>query len=145
MNPYAKKFILRGFMFAGLGPIVLGIVYFILDSTGTRIELTGGQILLGIITTYIIAFVHSAVSSLPSIESWSKVKAMFLQLLALYTVYTCGYLINNWIPFNPIVLVTYTCIFIGVFLLIWIVIVVSVHLNAKKLNQKLNVQKQQKE
>lgn len=145
MNPYAKKFILRGFMFAGLGPIVLGIVYFILDSTGTKIELTGGQILLGIITTYIIAFVHSAVSSLPSIESWSKVKAMLIQLLSLYTVYTFGYLLNNWIPFNLIVLVTYTSIFIGGFFFIWLFIVISVHLNAKKLNEKLFIQKLKEE
>lgn len=138
MNPILRKVLVRGMMFSGLGPIVLGIVYFILDLTGTEVVLTTGQLLLGIVTTYVIAFVHAGVGSLPHlVPSWSMVKSMFIQFVALYSVYTVGYLINNWIPFNPMIILTYTIIFVLGFFSIWLVALVTTKIAAKKLNQKL--------
>ena len=137
MNKYVKSFILRGLIFSGLGPVVCGIVFWILELTGTNPLLNGGQMLLAIITTYIIAFVHAGASIFPTIEKWSRFKQMLIQGLCLYIVYTLGYLLNNWIPLDWVIIGIYTSIFILGFLLIWGIAYISVRKQEKTLNKKL--------
>ena len=57
MNKYLKDFLHRGLIFAGFGPIILGIIFFILSKTLDDFYVNGGQILFGIVSTYILAFV----------------------------------------------------------------------------------------
>ncbi len=136
MNKYIKDYLLRGLIFSGFGPIIYGIVCLIIESMGNY-NITGIQVFLGIITTYIIAFVHAGSSIFPQIEHISKVKALFLQLISLYLAYTIGYLLNGWIPFNIIVFIIYSSCFIGGFLLIWLIIYLTTKRQAKLLNDKL--------
>ena len=98
MNPYVKEFIKRGVISGGFGPIVLGIVYLILDLNGVELKLSGGEVLLAIVTTYVIAFVNAGSSVFNEIEKWGKAKSLLCQLASIYTVYMVGYLINHWIP-----------------------------------------------
>ena len=44
-----KDFFLRGLLFGGFGPVVLGIVYLILQYTLEDLTLTGDEVFLGII------------------------------------------------------------------------------------------------
>ena len=46
MNKYLKAFLHRGLIFGGFGPIVLGIVYWALDTSLADFSLTGNQLLL---------------------------------------------------------------------------------------------------
>lgn len=145
MNKYVKEYLLRGLIFSGLGPVVGGCVYLFIELSGEGLALNGYELFLAIITTYIIAFVHAGSSVFPTIERWSKVKAMFVQLLSLYSVYTIGYLINFWIPFKIEIIAIYTSCFIGGFLLIWLFAVISSRIASNKLNAKLmNIKNQQK-
>lgn len=144
MNKYVKDYLLRGLIFSGLGPVIGGSVYLIIELSGNKLSLSGYEVFLAIITTYIIAFVHAGSSVFPSIERWSKVKAMFVQLLSLYSVYTIGYLINSWIPFKIEIIALYTSCFIGGFLLIWLIVVISSRIVSNKLNEKLNNMNEQK-
>lgn len=137
MNKYVKEYLLRGLIFAGLGPIILGIVYLSIELSGNTLSLKGHEVFMGILTTYIIAFVHAGSSVFPTIQHWSKVKAMFIQLLSLYSVYTIGYLINSWIPLKLEIIAIYTSCFVGGFLLIWLIVVISSKIVSKKLNEKL--------
>ncbi|MDD6302729.1 MAG: DUF3021 domain-containing protein [Bacillales bacterium] len=137
MNKYVKKFCVRGLIFSGLGPIVLAIIYFILQMNNVDFKMTGFEACLGIVSTYIIAFVHAGSSVFPQIESWGKVKAMFFQLICLYTVYTVFYLINGWIKFNYVVFLIYTGCFILGFLLIWLIVYLSLNKEKDKLNKQL--------
>ncbi len=137
MNRYVKEYITRGLIFAGFGPIVLGIIYSFLQAFDANFKLDGYSALLGIISTYIIAFVHAGSSIFVSIESFSKIKALFCQLISLYLVYTLAYLINSWIPFDLKILLIYTAIFIVVFLLIWLIVYISVEITSKKMTEKL--------
>lgn len=134
---YVKEYFLRGFMFAGLGPIVAGIVHLILEMNNTKIELNGYQVFSAIVTTYIIAFVHAGTSVFPRIESWSIAKQMFFQFVSIYLVYTIGYLINSWIPFKLEIILIYTGCFVFGFLLIWLIAYLSVRATTKKMNEKL--------
>ena len=142
MNPYVKKFLKRGMMFSGLGPIVAGITYLILDLTGTDIKLSGGDILLAIITTYVIAFVQAGSSVFGEVDTWGPVKGLIFQLLSIYLVYTVGYLVNRWIPLDYKVILIYTGIFIAVFLTVWFSIYFTVKKRTEKLNEKLKQQQE---
>ena len=137
MNKYLKDYLIRGLMFSGIGPLIFGIVALIIY-LNDNIKLTGIEIISGIFTTYVIAFVHAGSSVFPQIENFSKIKALFLQLISLYLAYTICYLINGWIPFNIIVFIIYSSCFIGGFLLIWLIVYLLTKREVNKMNESLN-------
>jgi len=134
---YVKEFIHRGLMFSGLGPIILGIVFLILSYTDDNIEFTGVNILIGIISTYLIAFVQAGTSVFHNIEKWSLLKSTGLQLLCIYTVYLISYLINSWIPFDINVIVIFTIIIVISYAIIVLIVHLIIKITSKKLNKKL--------
>lgn len=138
MNYYVKEFIKRGLIFSGFGPIVLGIVYLSIECSGADFKLTGINVFIAILTTYIIAFVQAGSSVFNQIETWPKAKSMFFQMTSIYVVYMGGYLLNNWIPFKLIVIIIFTSVFIGIYLSIWLTVYFVTKNVSKKLNEKLN-------
>ena len=137
MNKYVKTFLHRGLLFAWGGPVVLGIVYLFIELSGEHLSLNGIELFIAILSTCIIAFVHAGSSVFPIIEHWSKVKSMFFQFLCIYSVYTIAYLINSWLPFDWKILLSYTSAFVGTFLLIWIIVLLTVNQLSKRMNQQL--------
>lgn len=138
MNKYLKQFFLRGLMFGGFGPIIAGIIYFCISLSIDNFTLTGTEVLLGIISTYILAFVHAGVSVFNQIENWPIAKSLLLHMGTLYIAYILCYLVNSWIPFEPAVLLIFTGIFIVAYLIIWAIVYFSVKATTKKFNKKLN-------
>ena len=134
----ARDFFLRGCMFGGLGPVVLGIVYFILHHTLEDLTLTGTQVFLGILSTYVLAFIHAGSGVFHRIESWSPGKSCLCQLSLLYAAYVLCYALNDWLPFEPLAIGIFTAIFVGGYGLICLIVYLSVHAAAKKLNQSLH-------
>ena len=137
MNKYVRLFLHRGLIFAGLGPIVTSIVYIILEASGTEIVLTGLDVFKAIVTTYVIAFVHAGSSVFPQIEKWPLFKQIFFQGISIYLVYTIGYLINSWIPLNPVLIGIYSGCFFGIFGITWLIIYICTGAVTKKMNKKL--------
>ncbi|MBR6786994.1 MAG: DUF3021 domain-containing protein [Clostridia bacterium] len=137
MNKYLKEFLHRGLIFGGFGPIILGIIYAILQKTVEGFNLDGTEILVAIVSIYILAFLHAGASVLYQIEEWSLLKSTLCHFLLLYLAYGSCYLINNWIPFDPNVLLIFTAIFVGGYLVIWLSVARSVKLISRKLNAKL--------
>lgn len=137
MNKYVKNYLLVGLIFSGLGPIVLGIVYLIINASGTEIVLSAWDVFKAILTTYIIAFVQAGSSTFGKIESWSSFKIMLFQGLSIYVVYLVGYLVNNWIPFNPLVIIIFSSVFIITFVCIWYSIYFITKKAVKEMNTKL--------
>jgi len=138
MNRYVKEFLKRGLMFSGFGPIVAGIVYLCIESSGIDLKLTAGTVFLAIITTYIIAFIQAGCSVFNQIETWPKAKSLFFQMTSIYIIYMAGYLINNWIPFKIEVIVIFTSIYVATYLTIWLTVYLITKNMTKKLNDKLN-------
>ena len=60
MNKYVKSFLHRGLIFAGFGPIIMGIIYLILSYTVKDFSLDGKDAFMAILSTYLLAFVHAA-------------------------------------------------------------------------------------
>ncbi len=137
MNRYLKTFLHRGLVFGGFGPIILGIVYAILEETVEGFSLSGAEVLVAIISTYAIAFVQAGASVFNQIESFSTPKSLLCHLSLLYVTYTAVYLVNSWIPFDYKVVLAFTAIFLAVYFTVWITVFISVKLVTRKLNAKL--------
>ncbi len=138
---YIKQYFLQGLLVAGFGPIVTGIVYLILSNVIDGFALTGKEVFLAIISTYILAFVQGGAGVFNQIESWSTAKSLFFHLISIYSAYIACYLINSWIPFNWIFIGIFTGIFILTYFIIWSVVALIVKKQALKLTKQLNTKK----
>ncbi len=138
MNTYLKSFLHRGLLFGGFGPIVAGIVFCILSYTLPDFSLTGTQVLLAILSTYLLAFLQAGASVFNQIEHWSVPKSLLCHFFMLYLAYTVCYLMNTWIPFEPMVLLIFTAIFVVVYFVVWITVYLCIKAASKKLNAKLH-------
>lgn len=136
MNKYLKEFIFRGLIFGGFGPIVLGIIYFILFKI-YNISFDGSEVLTGILSTYILAFIHAGASLFNQIEEWPIMKSISYHFVTLYIAYTLCYLVNSWITFEFKVFIIYTIIFIVIYVLIWIIVLIITKKQSKKFNKAL--------
>lgn len=137
MNKYTKEFLHRGLMFSGFGPVILGIIFYILSVTLPDFHLTGGQVLMGIVSIYLLAFIQAGASVFNQIEHWPLPKALLCHFGALYAAYSLCYLLNSWIPFEPLVLVIFTAIFVAGYFLVWGIVYLCVRVASRKLNQKI--------
>ena len=138
MKRYLTSFIYRGLIFGGFGPIILGIIYAIIDSSLPDFSLTGQELLISIVSIYLLAFIQGGASVFNQIESFSLPQSLLCHFSALYIAYVACYLINSWIPFDPMVLLIFTLIFSIGYFAVWTVVVISIRLTSKKLNEKLN-------
>ena len=137
MNKYVKEFLHRGLLFGGFGPVVCAIVFAILDWTDVSISLTGSDILIAVISTYLLAFIQAGASVFNQIESWPITKSLLCHFSVLFFAYSGCYLLNSWIPFEPMVLLIFCIIFVAVYFIIWITGSLLVRAHTKKLNARL--------
>ena len=130
-------FFFRGLLFGGFGPIIAGIIYLILHFTLEDLTLTGLQVFTVIVSTYLLAFVHAGASVFNQIESWPLAKSTLCHFGVLYVAYILCYVINSWIPFEPLVLGIFTAIFAVGYAVIWLAVYVSIRVTVKRLNRSL--------
>ena len=132
-----RDFFFRGLMFGGFGPIIAGIVFLVLHFTLKDLTLTGLQVFTAIVSTYLLAFVHAGASVFNQIESWPLAKSTLCHFGLLYIAYVLCYVINSWIPFEPMVLGIFTAIFAVGYAVIWLAVYVSIRVTVKRLNRSL--------
>ena len=137
MNKYVKEFLHRGLIFGGFGPIILGIVFAILEGTVDGFSLGGGEVLVAVLSTYAIAFVQAGASVFNQIEHWSLAKSLFFHFGSIYLVYVVSYLANTWIPFDPLAVLIFTAIFAVVYFVVWVTVYLIVRGCEKKLNARV--------
>ena len=124
-------------MFGGFGPIILAVIYCILSKTVSGFALSGGEILVGTISVYMLAFVQAGASVFNQIEHWSLPKSLLCHFSTLFVSYSLCYILNSWIPFEPMVLVLFALIFVAVYFIIWFTVYFIVKSTGKKLNARL--------
>lgn len=128
------KFIHRGAIFGGFGPVITAIIYLILSFSINNFSVSGYEMFSAIISTYFLAFVHAGASAFNEIESWSIGKSTLCHFITLYVAYSLCYIINSWIPFDITILLIFTVLFV----LVYLIIALTVYLITKKLGKKLN-------
>lgn len=137
MKKYVIEFLKRGMAFAGFGPVVAGVIYLILSYSIEDFTLSGLQVFVAIISTYLLAFIQAGASIFNQIESFSVPKSMACHLSLIYVAYVGCYLLNSWIPFNWMAILIFTGIFLVTYLVIWFVVYFSVKATSKNFNKGL--------
>ena len=132
-----RDFFLRGLIFGGSGPLVLGIVYLCLHTSLENLTLTGTEVFWGILSTYLLAFVHAGSGVFHKIESWSPGKSCLCQMSLLYVSYVLCYVLNDWLPFEPMAIAVFTAIFVVGYGAICLTVYLCIHAAAKRLNRSL--------
>lgn len=137
MNKYVKMFLYRGLVFGGFGPIVLGIIYLVLEHTLESFSLGGGEVCMGIASTYLLAFVHAGASVFNGIEEWGLAKSIAWHFGVLYAAYSVCYFVNDWIPRNAKGFALFTGVFAAIYVLVFAIVLISVKAASKDFNKKL--------
>lgn len=132
-----RDFFLRGLMFGGFGPIIVGIVYLILHYALEDFTLNGVEVCTATFSTYVLAFVHAGASVFNQMERWPLAKSLLCHFGLLYIAYVLCYLLNSWIPFEPAVLGIFTAIFVVGYFAVWVSVYLGVRAASKRLNAGL--------
>ena len=141
-----KKFILgflrRGFVAAGIGPIVLAIVYLILQQTAAVETLPVNQVCMGIFSITALAFIAGGMNAIYQIERLPLMVDILIHGGILYISYLVTYLLNDWLDFGALPIIVFSAVFVVGYIVIWAIIYSIIKRKTAKLNKMLK-QKQQ--
>jgi len=140
MKKYALEFLRRGFAACGFGPIVLAVLYLILqDQTGLEL-LTVSQVCRGIFSLSALAFLAGGMNAIYQVERLPLMTAILIHGGVLYISYLLTYLINGWLELGILPVLVFTGIFVLGYLVIWVIIYSMTKRRTEKLNEQLRRQ-----
>ena len=142
MKKVIKEFILRGLVSCGFGPLVLAVVYLILQKQGALETLTVHEVCLGIVSLAALAFIVGGMNIVYQVERLPLMVAILIHGGVLYISYLITYLVNGWLEWGQMPILAFSAIFVFSFLAIWAVIYSVTKKRTTNLNEKLK-QKQQ--
>ncbi len=138
MNRHVREFFHRGLLFGGFGPLIAGVIDCLLEQTVPDFSLSGTQVCIAVFTTYALAFVQAGASVFHQIEHWSVAKALLCHFAVTYAAYVLCYLANAWIAFEWGVLLIFTAVFIGGYILVQLIANAIAHCVSSRLNRSLH-------
>ena len=136
------EFIRRGLSACGFGPLILAVVYQILQLQGIVQTLTVDQVCVGIFSITALAFVAGGMNFLYQIERLPLMAAILLHGGALYVGYLATYLVNDWLEWGAAPILVFSGIFVVGYLAIWAVIYSVIRRRTAKLNEILKKKQQ---
>lgn len=142
MKKIIEEFFRRGLIACGFGPIVLAIVYLVLQNNGAIETLTVNQVCIGIFSITALAFIAGSMNTLYQIERLPLMVAILIHGVVLYFTYLGTFLINDWLKLGLIPFLIFTGAFVVGYLVIWVIIYSIISKRAATLNMLLE-QKQQ--
>lgn len=142
MKKTVKEFLRRGIAACGLGPIVLAILYLILQHNGVVELLTVNEVCVGIFSMSVLAFIAGGMNVIYRIESLPLMVAILIHGGVLYVSYLATYLLNDWLESGITPVLIFTGIFVIGYLLIWAVIYSVIKRSTVKLNESLKKRRQ---
>jgi len=137
MKRNGLEFFRRGMSALGLGPLVLAVIYLILDVE----TLAAHEVILGIFSLSALAFIAGGMNVVYQIERLPLAVAILLHGGVLYLAYLATYLLNGWLAEGATPILVFTAIFAVGYLVIWAGIYFATRKKTQKLNEAL--QKQQ--
>ena len=144
MKKFVFEFLRRGMIACGIGPIVLAILYLLLQQFADTDTLKVNQVCVGIFSLTVLAFIAGGMNVLYQIEQLPLLTAILIHGSVLYISYLGTYLLNNWLDSSFIPIAVFSTVFVVGYIVIWIVIYSIIRRNTAKLNEMLK-QKQQSE
>ena len=142
MKKFVLEFLRRGLIATGLGPIVLAIVYLILQQSADVSALTVHEVCIGILSLTTLAFIAGGMNSIYQVERLPLMTAILIHGGVLYIGYLGTYLLNDWLGFGIIPIIVFTAIFVVGYIVIWAIIYSIIRRNTAKLNEMLRKKQQ---
>lgn len=137
MKNYIADFIRRGTVSCGLGPIILAILYMILNQWGVLETLSVNQACTGILSLSALAFIAGGMNTLYQIEQLPLMVAILIHGAVLYLSYLATYLINGWLDQGIAPILVFSGIFVVGYLVIWAIIYWIIKKNTDQVNEMM--------
>ena len=145
MKTLFKEFLRRGAIACGIGPLVLAVLYLILQHNGTVESLTVTEVCIGIFSLSALAFLAGGMNVIYQIERLPLMMAILIHGGILYISYLVTYLVNSWLEWGIIPVLVFTGIFVVGYLLIWVIIYSVIKKNTDRINGILKEKQQRME
>lgn len=137
MKKYVLEFVRRGLAACGFGPIVLAILYLILQEENLINHLTVNEVSLGIFSLSALAFIAGGMNVIYQIERLPLMVAILIHGVVLYVCYLGTYLLNDWLEWGMTPILVFSGIFISVYLAIWAIIYSVTKMRTDRINKIL--------
>lgn len=137
MKKIILEFLRRGFVACGLGPMVLAVLYLILQRNGVIEMLTVNQVCVGIFSLSALAFIAGGMNVIYQVERIPLMAAILIHGGVLYVSYLVTYLVNGWLEWGITPILVFTGIFALGYLVIWGIIYSVIRKKTDKLNECL--------
>ena len=137
MKRHILEFFRRGIVACGLGPIVLAILYLVLQQHADLQTLSVNQVCIGIFSLSVLAFIAGGMNFLYQIERLPLMVAILIHGSVLYFSYLGTYLLNSWLQWGIAPVLVFTGIFVVGYLVIWVVIYWIIKRKTAQINKML--------
>ena len=138
------EFIRRGLIACGFGPMILAVLYLILQNQAGMESLTVNQVCIGIFSISALAFIAGGMNVVYQIEQLPLMWAILIHGCVLYFSYLGTYLVNDWLEWGKAPIMVFTGIFVLGYLAVWAVIYTMTRRNTEKINMALREKQQHK-
>ena len=142
MKKYILDFMRRGLAACGLGPLVLALLYLVMERAGALETLRADQVCTGIFSLSALAFIAGGMNVIYQIERLPLMVAILIHGSVLYVSYLATYLVNGWLEWGMLPILVFSSIFVVGYFAIWAVIYSVIRKNTDRVNKMLQ-QKQQ--
>lgn len=122
MKKFVLDFIHRGMVAMGIGPLVLAVLYWILQQNGILQTLDVGEVCIGIFSISALAFVAGALNALYQLERLPLMVAILIHGGVLYVSYLLTFLLNGWLAWGRIPVLVFSGVFLVGYVVIWAII-----------------------
>lgn len=142
MKRNVKEFCRRGIVACGFGPLILVVVYLILQDNGALETLSVNEVCIGIVSLSGLAFIAGGMNVVYQIERLPLMAAISIHGAALYVSYLLTYLVNDWLDWGMAPILVFTGIFVVGYLLIWAIIYSIIKRNTDRINEAMRKSRQ---
>ena len=142
MKGHLAEFFRRGLAACGFGPMILAVIYLILQQTAAVETLTVNEVCLGIFSLSALAFIAGGMNTIYQIERLPLMVAILIHGSALYLSYLAAYLINGWLDWGTAPILVFSGFFVLGYLGIWAVIYAITKRNTAQINEQLKKKQQ---
>lgn len=145
MKKYVLEFLRRGFASCGIGPLVLAVLYLVLQHQARLEVLTVGEVCRGILSLSALAFLAGGMNVVYQIERLPLMTGILIHGAVLYAGYLATYLVNGWLEWGMMPVLVFSGIFAVGYLVIWAVIYSITRRNTDRINESLKYRQQSRD
>lgn len=144
MKQFSLEFLRRGLVACGFGPVVLAVLYLILQKSAGLETLTVKEVCTGILSLTALAFIAGGMNAIYQMERLPLMAAILIHGCVLYLGYLVTYLVNDWLEFGTTPILVFSGIFVVGYLAIWAIIYCIIKRRTARLNEMLKQKQRNK-